>query len=197
MGLNRMRAFAALRPELGDSVVVSALGYASWCLFAAAHRDKNLYLKGSMGLGVPVGLGVALAAPWQRVVVCEGDGSVLMNLGALATVGSCRPPNLTVLIFDDGRYLTTGGQITHTARGTDLAQVGLAVGVRSSRTVRDEASLIDAFAAAGAEPGPHIVVAVCDEPESRPLSAGMPVPYINVEQIRAGIVTSPGNAGKL
>jgi thiamine pyrophosphate-dependent acetolactate synthase large subunit-like protein len=190
MGLNRMRAFAALKPELGDSVVVSALGYASWCLYAAAHRESNLYLRGSMGLGVPVGLGIALAAPRQRVVVCEGDGSVLMNLGALSTVGSYRPANLTVLVFDDGRYLTTGGQVTHTARGTDLAKVGLAVGVRSCRTVRDEASLVGAFATAGTEPGPHLVIAVCDEPESRPSAAGMPVPYINVEQVRAGIVAS-------
>jgi thiamine pyrophosphate-dependent acetolactate synthase large subunit-like protein len=188
MGLNRIRAYTALRPEFGDAVVIATLGYSAWCLYAAAHRDSNLYLRGSMGLGVPIGLGIALAAPRRRVIVCEGDGSVLMNLGALATVGACRPPNLTILVFDDGRYMTTGGQTTHTRRGTDLAQVGLAVGVSSSRTVRDEASLIEAFTEAGATPGPHIVVATCDEPESRPSPADIPPPYINVEQVRAQLV---------
>jgi sulfopyruvate decarboxylase subunit beta len=82
-----------------------------------------------MGLASSIGLGLAMNLPDEKVVVLDGDGSVLMNMGGLATLARYRPPNLTHIIFDNGSLLSTGGFASHTTSGvTDLAAVARGAG---------------------------------------------------------------------
>src|SRR5215469_6528701 len=120
-------------------VVVSGIGNASFDLFAAGPRPENFYMLGSMSLAVPIALGVALAQPSRRVFAIEGDGSMLMNLGALATVAMVAPQNLTVIAWDNGTYQITGGQTAATAEATDLVAVARGAGIVQSAWARDEA----------------------------------------------------------
>jgi phosphonopyruvate decarboxylase len=115
---------AAVRP--GDAVIATT-GYTGRALYALDDRASQLYLVGSMGCASSVGLGVALAQPHRRVVVLDGDGAALMRLGALATIGERRPPNLVHLLLDNERHESTGGQAT-AARSADLAAVAVACG---------------------------------------------------------------------
>lgn len=124
-----------------DAVAVSNLGDASYVLASVADRDRNCYLWGSMGVTTPTGLGLALAVD-DPVVVFEGDGSLLMSLGVLSTVGALDPSNLTVVVWDNAVYGTTGGQSTHSAT-TDFVGVAAACGLSAVRVESD-----DAFAAA-------------------------------------------------
>ena len=89
-----------------------------------------------MGLASSIGLGLALARPDRRVIVCDGEGALLMNLGSLATIAVMGPPNLTVIVWDNGEYATTGGQPSATAYGADLAGVARALGIAGAATVR-------------------------------------------------------------
>jgi len=118
--------------------IVGGIGNANFDLFGAGDRPENFYMLGSMGMAVPIGLGVALAQPERQVIVLEGDGSLLMNLGCLSTIGMVAPPNLTVVVWDNGAYQMTGGQPTPTAASTDLVQVAQAAGIASSNWAQDE-----------------------------------------------------------
>src|SRR5262249_20499679 len=115
---------AAVRP--GDAGNATP-GYTGRALYALDDRPSQLYLVGSMGCASSVGLGVALAQPHRRVVVLDGDGAALMRLGALATIGARRPPNLVHLLLDNERHESTGGQAT-ASRSADLAAVAAACG---------------------------------------------------------------------
>jgi sulfopyruvate decarboxylase subunit beta len=103
-----------------------------------------------MGLASSVGLGIALCRPELDVVVLDGDGSLLMNLGTLSTMGRYRPPNLVHVVFDNESLLSVGGFPTATSTGTDLAGVAQAAGVPRTATVRDVESFAAAFRAARA-----------------------------------------------
>lgn len=188
--MTRTGTYTALAGHLGNAVVVSSLGYSSWCLYGAVPREENLYLRGSMGCAVPLGLGVALAAPHRRVLVFEGDGSVLMNLGAMATVGAYGPVNLTVIVFDDGKYLTTGGQVTHTARGVNLRAVALACGVKRVAVAVDEADLPELVFPDESGAGASVIVVPIDGAETRPSTAGMPPPYVNSYQVMKSLAVT-------
>ncbi len=89
-------------------------------LYAAGHRPQNFYMLGSMGLACPIALGVALAQPGRAVIAIEGDGSILMALGCLATIGMVKPRNLTIIIMDNGIYQITGKQKAATAAAADI-----------------------------------------------------------------------------
>ena len=112
----------------GDAPIVASLGYPAYDLFAAGDRPANFYTWGSMGLASSIGLGLALAQPGLRVHVLDGDGSLLMNLGSLATIGWKRPANFVLIVLDNERYATTGGQDTATAHGADLEAAARAMG---------------------------------------------------------------------
>lgn len=122
-----------------DEIVVAGIGNANFDLFAAGPRPQNFYMLGSMSLAVPIALGVALSQPSKKVFVIEGDGSLLMNLGALATVAMVAPANLTVIVWDNGTYQITGGQTAATAEATDLVAVARGAGIVESAWARDEA----------------------------------------------------------
>src|ERR1700678_2476582 len=105
-----------------DEAVIGGIGYTNFDLWAASEtphgrRQQNFYMLGSMGLAVPIALGVALAQPQRKVIALEGDGSILMQLGSLATVAARKQKNLAIAIMDNGAYQITGGQQTLTEQG--------------------------------------------------------------------------------
>lgn len=128
---------AAVLDETPDAVAVSNLGNASYVLAGVDDRERNFYQWGSMGVTTPTGLGLALAVD-DPVVVFEGDGSLLMSLGVLSTIGAVNPSNLTVVLWDNGIYGTTGGQSTHSSN-TDFAGVAESCGVSATRIDDDDA----------------------------------------------------------
>jgi sulfopyruvate decarboxylase subunit beta len=110
-----------------DVLIVANIGYPARELFDAADRTGNFYMLGSMGLASSIGLGLAVSQP-QRVCVIDGDGSVLMNLGSLATIAHHAPDNFCLVIVDNKAYGSTGGQPTYTCGKTDLAAVARGAG---------------------------------------------------------------------
>src|SRR5204862_5031412 len=121
--MNRLEATRLLVAAVDAEPIVASLGHPAYDLFAAGDRPANFYTWGSMGLASSIGLGLALARPDLRVFIVDGDGSLLMNLGSLATIGWTRPSNLVLIVWDNEKHGTTGGQETATAHGADLAAV--------------------------------------------------------------------------
>ena len=159
------RTFVA---SLTDQLVVTGIGNACNDVYAAGDRALNFYMRGSMGAGVPIAFGLARARPNDRVICVEGDGSVLMNLGGLATIGSYKPENLTIVILDNGAYQITGGQPTHTSAGIDLSAVARGCGIESASrvtTLHDFETALDKILGA---PGPHVLTAEVDRALSDP-----------------------------
>jgi Thiamine pyrophosphate enzyme, C-terminal TPP binding domain len=118
--------------------VIGGIGNSNFDLFAAGHRPQNFYMLGSMGLACPIALGTALAQPERGVIALEGDGSILMGLGCLATIANVKPRNLTIIIWDNGIYQITGKQRAATAGATDIVPVARGAGIANSEWVRDE-----------------------------------------------------------
>ena len=168
--MNRLDATRRLIAALDDEPIVASLGHPAYDLYGAGDRPANFYTWGSMGLASSIGLGLALARPDLRVFVLDGDGSLLMNLGSLATIGWTRPPNLVLVVWDNQEYGTTGGQETATAHGADLEMAARAMGASSTATVRTEEAFAAAIARARTEPGPWVIVAKVDEtaPAAKP-----------------------------
>lgn len=115
---------ASLRP--GD-LVIATTGYTGRELYALEDRSEQLYMVGSMGCGMSLGLGLALVQPKHRIIVLDGDGAVLMRMGGLATVGFERPPNLVHVLLDNQMHESTGGQST-VSHSADLCAVAAACG---------------------------------------------------------------------
>ena len=135
--VKRAECIAMLYPELDDKAVVTIMGACAQELYDLGHRENFFYLQHAMGLASSIGLGLALHLPREKVVVLDGDGSVLMNLGTLATLARYRPTNLVHVIFDNGSLLSTGGFDSHTTSGiTDLAAIARGAGHRARRRSR-------------------------------------------------------------
>jgi sulfopyruvate decarboxylase subunit beta len=129
--VKRAECIAMLYPELDDKLVVTIMGACAQELYDLGHKENFFYLQHAMGLASSIGLGLAMHLPKERVVVLDGDGSVLMNLGTLATIARYRPRNLVHIIFDNGSLLSTGGFDSHTTSGTtDLAAIARGAGLR-------------------------------------------------------------------
>ena len=158
---------------LRDWLIVANIGYPSRELFAAADRPGNFYMLGSMGLASSIGLGLALSQP-LRVCVIDGDGSVLMNLGSLATIAHHAPDNFCLVIVDNKAYGSTGDQPTYTGGMTDLAAVASGAGNKNVVRVRTRAELARALD----EHENHAAVIIADADPGNddasviPLSAG-------------------------
>src|SRR5919201_3678414 len=144
----RIDCLKAVYPELERCVVVTIMGAVSAELQSLGHRPNFFYLLHAMGLASSMGLGLALSLPDQKVVVLDGDGSVLMNLGTLSTLARYRPRNLVHVVFDNESLLSVGGFPTATATGTDLEGIARAAGVPSAATVRTLDEFTAAFHAA-------------------------------------------------
>jgi len=123
-------ALAAEAASAQDALLVCNIGFPSRELFSVRDRPENFYMLGSMGLASSIGLGLALARPEQKVMVLDGDGSVLMNLGTLATIAHHAPQNYQLVILDNCCYGSTGSQPTCTYLGTDLFALAKAAGVK-------------------------------------------------------------------
>ena len=149
--MRRVDAMQAVYPDLERCVVVTIMGAVAAELQSIGHRQNFFYLQHAMGLASSMGLGVALSRPELQVVVFDGDGSVLMNLGGLTTLARYRPRNLIHVVFDNESLLSVGGFPTATATGSDLAAIAAGAGIQRSATVRtlDEfrAAFADALAA--------------------------------------------------
>src|SRR6476661_5934149 len=143
--MTRLEATRAICTVAGEAAIIASLGHPAYDLFAAGDRPQNFYTWGSMGLASSVGLGLALARPDVRVFVLDGDGSLLMNLGSLATIGMLRPSNLVLIVMDNEEYATTGGQPTPTRHGADLEAAARVMGIVASVTVRSEDELTRAL----------------------------------------------------
>lgn len=147
--MRRLDALAAVFPRLEQrgTVVVTIMGAVAAELQGLGHRPNFFYLQHAMGLASSLGLGIALARPDLQVVVLDGDGSLLMNLGTLTTLARYRPRNLVHVVFDNESLLSVGGFPTATATGSDLAAIAGGAGVPRAVTVRT----LDEFAKAFGE----------------------------------------------
>src|SRR5437763_10109979 len=135
--MRRLDALTAVYPQLEQCVVVTIMGAVSAELQSLGHQPNFFYLQHAMGLASSMGLGLALSRPELQVVVLDGDGSILMNLGSLTTLARYRPKNLLHVVFDNESLLSVGGFPTATATGSDLAAIAAAAGVPRTCTAGD------------------------------------------------------------
>jgi sulfopyruvate decarboxylase subunit beta len=143
--MTRLDALTAIYPRLEQQIVVTIMGAVAAELQSIGHRPNFFYLQHAMGLASSMGLGIALSKPDRQVVVLDGDGSVLMNLGGLTTLARYRPRNLVHVVFDNESLLSVGGFPTATATGSDLAGVAAAAGVPRTATVGTVEAFRNAF----------------------------------------------------
>ena len=143
--MTRLEALGAVYDRLDECAVVTIMGAVAAELQSLGHRPNFFYLQHAMGLASSLGLGIALSRPDVPVVVFDGDGSVLMNLGGLTTMARYRPPNLVHVIFDNESLLSVGGFPTATSTGTSLAAVAAASGIPRTADVSTVDRFVDAF----------------------------------------------------
>jgi sulfopyruvate decarboxylase subunit beta len=132
----RIDCLRSIYAELENCLVVTIMGATASELQSLGHRQNFFYLQHAMGLASSTGLGLALSLPEQRVVIFDGDGSLLMNLGSLSTLARYRPKNLIHVVFDNESLLSVGGFPTATGTGTDLEGIAKASGIPVVTTVR-------------------------------------------------------------
>jgi thiamine pyrophosphate-dependent acetolactate synthase large subunit-like protein len=145
-----------------DEAVIGGIGNANFDLWASGQRQQNFYMLGSMGLTIPIALGVAIAQPQRHVIALEGDGSLLMQLGCLATVAMRAPKNLTMVVWDNGIYQITGNQPTASASNADLIAIARGSGLSKSAWAADEEDFNRLFATALKDGGPSLIAARID-----------------------------------
>ncbi|HEY1526943.1 MAG TPA: thiamine pyrophosphate-dependent enzyme [Candidatus Angelobacter sp.] len=143
--MQRLECLRAIYERLEDCLVVTIMGAVACELQSLGHKPNFFYLQHAMGLGSSTGLGLALCRPQQKVVVFDGDGSILMNLGGYTTLARYRPRNLVHVVFDNESLLSVGGFPTATSTGTDLEGVARASGIALTRTVRTMEEFTRAF----------------------------------------------------
>jgi thiamine pyrophosphate-dependent acetolactate synthase large subunit-like protein len=146
-----------------QALVVTSLGNASYLWAELHHAPENFYFEDAMGLALPLALGVAVAQPKRPVIVVEGDGALLMHLGALVTVGAVSPANLTMLLIQNGVHAASGGQALTNA-GLDLAELARASGVARAENITKPEALADKMRASTARDGAECLV-LATEPD--------------------------------
>src|SRR5436305_8470483 len=142
--LERGEAVPKLIGRHEDFLVITGLGGSAHDACAVTGDCAHLYsLGGAMGAACMMGLGLALARPDKKVLVVTGDGELLMNVGALATISVMNPPNLAILCIDNGHYGETGWQKSHTSLGVDLEKIAAGSGIKATRRIAAESELAD------------------------------------------------------
>lgn len=147
-------------------LVVTGLGSPTYDVMAAGDDDRNFYLWGAMGGAAMVGLGLARAQREKSVLVVTGDGEAMMGLGALATIAVQKPPNLTVVVLDNGRFGETGMQASHTGLGVEIDRVAASLGFAwtQAATVLADLDALREKIAARAGPGLAVVKVAAENP---------------------------------
>ena len=133
----RVDCLRSIYSDLETCLVVTIMGAVAAELQSLGHRPNFFYLQHAMGLASSTGLGLALCLPEQKVIVLDGDGSLLMNLGGLSTMARYRPKNMVHVVFDNESLLSVGGFPTATSTGTDLEGIARASGIPHVSTVRN------------------------------------------------------------
>ncbi|MBV8086742.1 MAG: sulfopyruvate decarboxylase subunit beta [Chloroflexi bacterium] len=158
--MDRAEGTAVVLELAGRAPIVSSVGNATFDLYAADRdRAENFYIWNSMGMASSVGLGLALARPDLRVVVLDGDGALLMNLGSLATASVSGARNLVHVVWDNGGWEITGGQPAGTAYGIDLETVARGCGFTRTASVSEVEALRSAFGQAMQDTGSWFILA--------------------------------------
>jgi sulfopyruvate decarboxylase subunit beta len=158
--MERAGCIEMIYPELEDRIVVTIMGACAQELYNLGDRDNFFYLQHAMGLASSIGLGLAMHLPAERVIVLDGDGSVLMNLGTFVTLARYRPRNLIHVVFDNGSLLSTGGFESQTATGvTDIAAIARGAGIEHVATASTTIEFGEAFLAALECEGLSVIVA--------------------------------------
>jgi len=140
----RFEILEFIAPYLDSKVVVCNLGFPSKELFSIKHQPSNFYMLGSMGMATPIGLGISLATD-KEVIVIDGDGSLLMNPGCLATTAHLAPQNLTIIAVDNSSYGSTGDQPTLTGSCVDLSLLAKGFGIQNIIKASTKKQLVDAL----------------------------------------------------
>jgi thiamine pyrophosphate-dependent acetolactate synthase large subunit-like protein len=155
--MQRLDATRVVVELAGDAPIIGSVGNSTFDL-VPCDRPQNFYMWNSMGQASSVGLGLALARPDLRVIVLDGDGSILLNLGSLATEVSSGVTNLVHVIWENGGWEITGGQPAGSPFGVDLEVVARGCGFRKTATVEDLAAFRDALAEAMADQHAWVIV---------------------------------------
>ncbi len=143
--LDRCQAGPALVGRHEDFLIVTGLAGAARDIAALTDDGVHIYaMAGAMGAAAMMGFGLALAQAERRVLVVTGDGELLMNIGALATIAIADRPNLSIICVDNGHYGETGYQKSHTSLGVDLEKMAIGAGFKITRTVTREDELLSA-----------------------------------------------------
>ena len=188
--MHRIEATKVVLEQAGDRPIVSNLGPTTDELWHAGHRDRNFYTWGSMGLCSSIALGMALSTD-EQIISLDGDGSMLMNLGTVASIGREKPENLIVIVWDNEEWGQTGHQSSHTAMGTDLERVAQGCGISRTATVSSEEQLETVLKEALNTPGPWFIVAKIEETEHLPYA---PIePEMTLYRFRATFEQSESN----
>jgi sulfopyruvate decarboxylase subunit beta len=149
----RKECLERLAEKVKDEIVVTNLGYAAGWWLKLKPRDANFYLHDSMGMASSVGLGIALALPQKKVIVLDGDGGLLLNLGILVTIAEKNPSNLIHILFDNRCYESSGGQCLVNVGKTDFVAMAKGAGIANAQEVKTPAEFATAIDSAlkGAE----------------------------------------------
>jgi thiamine pyrophosphate-dependent acetolactate synthase large subunit-like protein len=162
--MNRFDVTSRLIAKLKhEEAVIGGIGNTNFDLWAAGHRPQNFYMLGSMGLAFPIALGVALAQPERRVLALEGDGSLLMQLGALSTIAALKPKNLIMIVMDNGIYQITGAQPTPAADVADIVAIAAGSGLANSAWAADEEDFERLVEEAMSAPEPSLIAVRIDD----------------------------------
>ena len=153
MSMPRDKVLEAFVPHVGDAIVV-AVYQACFDWMAICPRDLNYVSTGAMGQASSHALGLALGRPDKTVIVFDGDGSLLMNLGSLVTIGNAAPRNFYHFLFANGTYEVNGGHPVPGAGSTDYAAIARAAGYAVSHRHDDLAEFTTTLPAILARPGP-------------------------------------------
>ena len=146
--MQRIECLRAVYPQLEKRVVVTIMGAVAVELQSLGHRPNFFYLQHAMGLASSIGLGLAVSLPRQKIVVLDGDGSLLMNLGTLSTMARSGAGNIVHVVFDNQSYLSAGGSPTATSSGANLEGVARASGIARTASARTVEEFQSAFATA-------------------------------------------------
>lgn len=163
--MKRYEAIEVITNSLnGDELIISANGRISRELFSIKESPNNFYMLGSMGLASSIGLGLAYNRPNRKVVVIDGDGNILMNLGSLATIGHFAPNNLVHIVLDNEVHASTGGQPT-VSNTVQLEEVANATGFRIAKRVTSSEDLHLSVREALSSKGPSFILVKIEKGE--------------------------------